>query len=66
MTAQLLDGKVTSATIREEITAQVAEFKAATGFAPNLAVVQLGSDRASTSYVGRIQKSCDSRVPSAR
>ncbi len=60
MTAQLLDGKATSATIKEEIMGQVAEFKAATGFAPNLAVVQLGSDRAAQSYVGRIQKSCDS------
>jgi methylenetetrahydrofolate dehydrogenase (NADP+)/methenyltetrahydrofolate cyclohydrolase len=59
MTAQLLDGRATSATIREEITAQVAEFKAKAGFVPNLAVVQLGSDRAATSYVGRIQKSCD-------
>ena len=57
MTAQLLDGKVTSATIKDEITAQVAEFKAAAGFAPNLAVVQLGSDRAATSYVGRIPDS---------
>lgn len=60
MTAQLLDGKATSATIKEEIMGQVTEFKAATGFAPNLAVVQLGSDRAAQSYVGRIQKSCDS------
>ena len=59
MTAQLLDGKATSATIKEEIMGQVAEFKATTGFAPNLAVVQLGSDRAAQSYVGRIQKSCD-------
>lgn len=59
MTAQLLDGKATSATIKEEIAGQVAEFKTATGFAPNLAVVQLGSDRAAQSYVGRIQKSCD-------
>ena len=59
MTAQLLDGKVTSATIKEEITAQVAEFKATSGFTPNLAVVQLGSDRAAQSYVGRIQKSCE-------
>ncbi len=59
MTAQLLDGKATSATIREEIAAQVAEFKASAGFAPNLAVVQLGSDRAAQSYVGRIQKSCE-------
>ena len=59
MTAQLLDGKATSAAMKEEIAAQVAEFKAATGLAPNLAVVQLGSDRAATSYVGRIQKSCE-------
>jgi len=60
MTAQLLDGRVTSATIKEEIAAQVNEFKEAHGFAPSLAVVQLGSDRAATSYVGRIQKSCES------
>jgi methylenetetrahydrofolate dehydrogenase (NADP+) / methenyltetrahydrofolate cyclohydrolase len=60
MTAQLLDGKATAATIKEEIAGQVAEFKAGTGFAPNLAVVLLGSDRAAQSYVGRIQKSCDS------
>jgi methylenetetrahydrofolate dehydrogenase (NADP+) / methenyltetrahydrofolate cyclohydrolase len=59
MTAQLLDGKATSATIKDEIAAQVAAFKAAAGFSPNLAVVVLGSDRAAQSYVGRIQKSCD-------
>jgi methylenetetrahydrofolate dehydrogenase (NADP+) / methenyltetrahydrofolate cyclohydrolase len=59
MTAQLLDGKVTSATIKEEIAGQVSAFKAAKGFAPGLAVVQIGSDRAAQSYVGRIQKSCD-------
>jgi methylenetetrahydrofolate dehydrogenase (NADP+) / methenyltetrahydrofolate cyclohydrolase len=59
MTAQLLDGKTTSAKIKDEITAQVAEFKVAAGFTPNLAVVQLGNDRAATSYVGRIQKSCE-------
>jgi methylenetetrahydrofolate dehydrogenase (NADP+) / methenyltetrahydrofolate cyclohydrolase len=59
MTAQLLDGKVTSATIKDEIAAQVSAFRAAKGFAPSLAVVQLGSDRAAQSYVGRIQKSCD-------
>lgn len=60
MPAQLLDGKTTSATIRDELTMQTAAFKAAHSFAPKLAVVQLGSDRAATSYVGRIQKSCDS------
>lgn len=59
MTAQLLDGKVTSATIKEEIAAKVGAFRAAQGFAPGLAVVQVGSDRAAQSYVGRIQKSCD-------
>jgi methylenetetrahydrofolate dehydrogenase (NADP+) / methenyltetrahydrofolate cyclohydrolase len=59
MTAQLLDGKVTSATMKEEIAAQVSAFKTAKGFAPGLAVVQMGSDRAAQSYVGRIQKSCE-------
>lgn len=59
MTAQILDGKTTSATLKEEIQVQVAAFKAAHDFAPTLAVVQLGTDRAAQSYVGRIQKSCD-------
>ncbi len=60
MTAQILDGRATAAAIKDEIAVLVAEFKEANGYAPNLAVVQLGSDRAATSYVGRIQKSCDS------
>ncbi|MDE2996552.1 MAG: bifunctional methylenetetrahydrofolate dehydrogenase/methenyltetrahydrofolate cyclohydrolase FolD [Bacteroidota bacterium] len=49
--AQLIDGKAISAQIREEVKAAVAERTAAGHRAPYLAVVLVGDDPASASYV---------------
>jgi methylenetetrahydrofolate dehydrogenase (NADP+)/methenyltetrahydrofolate cyclohydrolase len=57
MTATILDGKSLSATMREEISADVEKFKAANGWVPTIAVVQVGADPASERYVKAIGKS---------
>ena len=51
MTARLIDGKAAAAALRERIGAEVAQFRAATGRAPGLAVVLVGEDPASSVYV---------------
>ncbi len=71
MTARIIDGKQVSAAIRAELQAEVAALKAATGVVPGLAVVLVGSDPASTSYVTAKEKAChevgiysdDNRLP---
>jgi methylenetetrahydrofolate dehydrogenase (NADP+)/methenyltetrahydrofolate cyclohydrolase len=57
MPAQILDGRAMAKEVREEIVAEVAEFKERYGFAPTIAVVRAGSDPASVSYAKMIQKS---------
>src|SRR5215469_12527800 len=49
--AQLLDGKAVAAKVRAEVAARAARFAARHGRAPGLAVVQVGSDPASSVYV---------------
>lgn len=61
MVATILDGRALSQTMTEEITAAVAEFKAAYGFAPSIAVVRAGEDPASVSYANAIQRTCEKR-----
>ncbi|MEG1480681.1 MAG: tetrahydrofolate dehydrogenase/cyclohydrolase catalytic domain-containing protein [Kiritimatiellia bacterium] len=51
MAAQILDGKVLAATMREEIKVKTAELKERTGVVPGLGVVLVGDDPASRSYV---------------
>ena len=51
MSARILDGKAMAADLRAEIAAAVAAMKAATGRVPGLAVVLVGDDPASRSYV---------------
>ncbi len=58
MTAELLDGRATSAKIREEVTAEVEQLKAEHGVVPGLATVLVGEDPASKSYVGMKEKQC--------
>ena len=58
MTARILDGKAMAADLRAEIAAAVAAMKAATGRAPGLAVVLVGDDPASRSYVAAKGKAC--------
>jgi len=57
MTAKILDGRAIAKTIREEITADVADFKTKYGFAPTIAVVRAGKDPASVSYARMIKRS---------
>jgi len=57
MTAKILDGRALAKTIREEIAAEVAEFKEKHGFAPTIAVVRAGEDPASVSYAKMIKRS---------
>ena len=51
MAAQLLDGKVMAAQLREEIAQRVAALKAEKGITPGLAVILVGDDPASQIYV---------------
>jgi 5,10-methylene-tetrahydrofolate dehydrogenase/methenyl tetrahydrofolate cyclohydrolase len=58
MTAQILDGRVTSAAIRQEVAAEVAQLTAENGVVPGLATVLVGEDPASKSYVSMKQDQC--------
>ena len=58
MGARILDGKSIAADLRAEIAAAVAAMKAATGRVPGLAVVLVGDDPASRSYVTGKGKAC--------
>ena len=58
MAARILDGKSLAADLRAEVAAAVAEWQAATGRAPGLAVVLVGDDPASRSYVTAKEKAC--------
>lgn len=58
MAARILDGKSLAADLRAEVAAAVAELQAATGRAPGLAVVLVGDDPASRSYVTAKEKAC--------
>jgi methylenetetrahydrofolate dehydrogenase (NADP+)/methenyltetrahydrofolate cyclohydrolase len=51
MPALILDTRTTAATIREEVKANVAEFKQANGYAPGLVLVSIGEDLATYDYI---------------
>lgn len=55
--AQLIDGKLISTQIKDELKAEVAELKAK-GITPCLAVIQVGNDPASCVYVNNKKKAC--------
>ncbi len=57
--AQRIDGKLISATVREELKAECAAFKEEHGYAPGLAVVIVGEDPASQVYVRNKKKGCE-------
>ncbi|MGF1689044.1 bifunctional methylenetetrahydrofolate dehydrogenase/methenyltetrahydrofolate cyclohydrolase FolD [Photobacterium japonica] len=59
MTAQIIDGKLISQTVRQEVTARVKARIEAGLRAPGLAVVLVGHDPASQIYVGSKRKACD-------
>ena len=58
MSANLIDGRATSAAVREEIKADCAAFSARTGVTPGLAVILVGEDPASQVYVRNKHRAC--------
>ncbi|MFZ9010460.1 MAG: bifunctional methylenetetrahydrofolate dehydrogenase/methenyltetrahydrofolate cyclohydrolase FolD [Anaerohalosphaeraceae bacterium] len=58
MTAQIIDGKQVAADMRAELKEKVAELKAK-GVTPGLAVVLVGDDPASKSYVTAKERACE-------
>lgn len=56
---QIIDGKATAATIREELQVEVAAGIAAAGRAPGLAVILVGEDPASQVYVRNKERACE-------
>ena len=56
---QLIDGKVISAKIREEIAEEVKELQQTRGITPGLAVVIVGEDPASKVYVRNKHRACE-------
>ncbi len=57
MTAELLDGRALAKTMRKEIADDVRSFSQDVGWAPGIAVVQVGEDPASSWYVRNIERS---------
>ena len=57
--AQIIDGKLISKKVREEIAADVAVFKEKYNCAPGLAVIIVGEDPASKVYVANKKKACE-------
>lgn len=56
MAATILDGKALAERVRRDLTAEVSEFRSATGVVPGLSVVLVGEDPASKVYVRNKQK----------
>ena len=58
MSAKTIDGKLLAANLRAEIAEGVARLKAERGFVPGLAVILVGDNPASVSYVTAKEKAC--------
>lgn len=56
--ANLINGKEISASVRERVKTETAEFIQKTGVTPGLAVILVGDDPASKIYVGNKKKAC--------
>ena len=56
--SNIIDGKLVSAALREEIKNETAEFISRTGIVPGLAVILVGNDPASAVYVRNKHKAC--------
>ena len=56
--AQIIDGKAVSASVRERIAKETAEFAKKTGVIPGLAVIIVGENPASQVYVRNKHKAC--------
>ena len=57
--ATIIDGKLISKKVREEIAADVASFKEKYNCAPGLAVIIVGNDPASQVYVRNKKRGCE-------
>ena len=57
--AKIMDGKMLSAKIREQIKAEATELESKTGIKPGLAVIIVGEDPASKIYVRNKGKACE-------
>ena len=55
----ILDGKQTAATLKEEIKAEVSKIKSSGGKIPHLAVILVGHDGGSETYVASKVKACE-------
>ncbi len=58
MSAKIIDGKALASSLRGEIAAGVAALKETTGVTPGLAVILVGDNPASVSYVTAKEKAC--------
>ena len=56
MAAEILNGRALAKTMRQELTAATGQFEGEHGWAPGIAVVQVGEDPASSWYVRQIEK----------
>lgn len=59
MSAQIIDGKVVAARMREAVAKEAAEFNEQYGYPPGLGVVLVGENAASQTYVRMKQKACE-------
>eukprot|EP00890_Picochlorum_soloecismus_P003604 jgi/Picsp_1/4244/NSC_01753-R1_protein len=59
MAAEIIDGKATAATIRQELKKEVDELKGKYGKSPGLAVVLVGERKDSQTYVRNKKKACE-------
>lgn len=57
--AQIIDGKLVSASVKQQVAYQCAELLAKTGKKPGLAVIIVGDDPASRVYVNNKKKACE-------
>src|SRR5690606_433909 len=58
-TMQLLDGKLVSAKIKEDIKHEATAFLASTGRRPHLVAILVGNDGASETYVASKMRNCE-------
>lgn len=59
MSAQLLDGKVLSKHIRDDLKVQFAALADSSGVAPTLAVLRVGDDASAAGYARAIERACN-------
>jgi Tetrahydrofolate dehydrogenase/cyclohydrolase, catalytic domain len=58
-TAKIIDGKLISKQIKDEVSAEVTHLREATGVVPGLAVILVGSRKDSQTYIRNKKKACE-------